>query len=115
VTAVPVGSRTTVPGQTQEGLTSGFGMRPGKHLRCDRAPNFLRIGIWWLRHRLWEVSLLDRGCTLVACGYKMKKMLERLVPRDWTRRRTFVLTSAVYQTRLLRVFWDASSLGRLRA
>ena len=46
MTDFPVGSRTTVPEQTQEGLTSGFGMGPGKHLRCDRAPNFLRIGNW---------------------------------------------------------------------
>jgi len=45
----------------------------------------------------------------------MKKMLEQLVLLDWTRRRSFVLTSAVYQTRLLRAFWGVSSLGRLRA
>ena len=44
MTAVPVGSRTTVQGQTQVGLTSGFGMGPGKHHRYDRAPIFLRIG-----------------------------------------------------------------------
>ena len=44
MTAVPVGSRTTVQGQTQVGLTSGFGMGPGKHHRYDRAPNFFRIG-----------------------------------------------------------------------
>ena len=44
VTAIPVGSRTTVPGLTQMGLTSGFGMGPGKHHRYDRAPIFLRIG-----------------------------------------------------------------------
>jgi len=44
VTAVPVGSRTTVQGQTQVGLTSGFGMGPGKHHRYDRAPNSFRIG-----------------------------------------------------------------------
>ena len=44
MTAVPVGSRTTVKGQTQEVLTSGFGMGPGKHLRYDRAPIFSRIG-----------------------------------------------------------------------
>ena len=43
-TNVPVGSRTTVQGQTQVGLTSGFGMGPGKHHRYDRAPIFLRIG-----------------------------------------------------------------------
>ena len=28
-TTVSVGSRTTVPGTTQKGLTSGFGMGPG--------------------------------------------------------------------------------------
>ena len=44
-TNVPVGSRTTVQESTQEGLTSGFGMGPGKHLRCDRAPIFFRIGM----------------------------------------------------------------------
>ena len=43
-TNVPVGSRTTVQESTQEGLTSGFGMGPGKHHRYDRAPNFFRIG-----------------------------------------------------------------------
>ena len=45
VTDIPVGSRTTVPELTQMGLTSGFGMGPGKHLRCDRAPIFFRIGM----------------------------------------------------------------------
>ena len=44
VTDIPVGSRTTVPELTQMGLTSGFGMGPGKHHRYDRAPIFLRIG-----------------------------------------------------------------------
>ena len=44
VTDIPVGSRTTVPELTQVGLTSGFGMGPGKHHRYDRAPIFLRIG-----------------------------------------------------------------------
>ncbi len=44
MTAVPVDSRTTVLGQTQEGLTSGFGMRPGKLHRYDRAPISFRIG-----------------------------------------------------------------------
>ena len=44
MTAVPVDSRTTVPGMTQQGLTSGFGMGPGKHLRYDRAPISFRIG-----------------------------------------------------------------------
>ena len=44
VTSFPVDSRTTVLGETQAGLTSGFGMGPGKHYRCDRAPIFLRIG-----------------------------------------------------------------------
>ncbi len=44
MTDVPVGSRTTVQERTQEGLTSGFGMRPGILLRYDRAPNFSRIG-----------------------------------------------------------------------
>ena len=44
VTEFPVGSRTTVPELTQVGLTSGFGMGPGKHHRYDRAPIFLRIG-----------------------------------------------------------------------
>jgi len=44
VTVVPVGSRTTVPELTQMGLTSGFGMGPGKHHRYDRAPIFFRIG-----------------------------------------------------------------------
>jgi len=44
VTGFPVGSRTTVPKLTQMGLTSGFGMGPGKHHRYDRAPNFFRIG-----------------------------------------------------------------------
>ena len=43
-TNVPVGSRTTVQESTQEGLTSGFGMGPGKHHRYDRAPIFFRIG-----------------------------------------------------------------------
>ena len=45
VTSFPVDSRTTVLGETQAGLTSGFGMGPGKHYRCDRAPIFLRIGL----------------------------------------------------------------------
>tara|TARA_B100000242_G_scaffold192308_1_gene138568 strand:- start:46 stop:327 length:282 start_codon:yes stop_codon:yes gene_type:complete len=44
VTEFPVGSRTTVPELTQVGLTSGFGMGPGKHHRYDRAPIFFRIG-----------------------------------------------------------------------
>ncbi len=44
VTVVPVGSRTTVPELTQMGLTSGFGMGPGKLHRYDRAPIFFRIG-----------------------------------------------------------------------
>tara|TARA_B100000003_G_C10897368_1_gene357758 strand:+ start:1135 stop:1374 length:240 start_codon:yes stop_codon:yes gene_type:complete len=43
VTNIPVGSRTTVPVMTQMGLTSGFGMGPGKHHRYDRAPIFFRI------------------------------------------------------------------------
>ena len=43
MTAVPVDSRTTVPGLTQQGLTSGFGMGPGKHLRYDRAPISFRM------------------------------------------------------------------------
>ena len=44
MTSFPVDSRTTVMGETQKGLTSGFGMGPGKHLRCDRAPISFRIG-----------------------------------------------------------------------
>ena len=44
MTSFPVDSRTTVMGETQVGLTSGFGTGPGKHYRCDRAPIFLRIG-----------------------------------------------------------------------
>ena len=44
VTSFSVDFRTTVMGETQIGLTSGFGMGPGKHYRCDRAPIFLRIG-----------------------------------------------------------------------
>ena len=35
-TTVSVGSRTTVQGTTQEVLTSGFGMGPGRHLRYGR-------------------------------------------------------------------------------
>lgn len=38
MTVFPVGSRTTVQDQTQEGLTSGFEMGPGKLLRYDRTP-----------------------------------------------------------------------------
>ena len=45
MTAVPVGSRTTVQGQTQVGLTSGFGMGPGKHHRYDRAPTPFELDV----------------------------------------------------------------------
>lgn len=35
-TTFSVGSRTTVQGTTQKGLTAGFGMGPGRHLRYGR-------------------------------------------------------------------------------
>jgi hypothetical protein len=81
VTAVPVDSRTTVPGLTQQGLTSGFGMGPGKHLRYDRAPISFRIGSGRSANARWEHwhELVDEGHSRCKCT---KKMLERLVPLD---------------------------------
>ena len=80
MTAVSVDSRTTVLGQTQKGLTSGFGMGPGKHLRCDRAPIFFRIGMTRQVSHRELACLLDEGHS--RCGYIMKKMLEQLVLLD---------------------------------
>ncbi len=42
-TCVPVDSRTTVQTVTQEVLTSGFGMGPGRHLRYGRVQLLFRI------------------------------------------------------------------------
>ena len=41
VTTFPMGSRTTVQGQTHMGLTSGFGMGPGRPHGYDRAPTLM--------------------------------------------------------------------------
>ncbi len=90
-TFVPVDSRTTVPEKTQEVLTSGFGMGPGRHLRYGRVQTPLE----------YESTFpLDRGPHSVV-RKKIKKMLERLVLLGYTPRRTLVLTPAVYQTDLL--------------
>jgi len=71
VTDVSVGSRTTVPELTQEGLTSGFGMGPGKHLRYDRAP--ILLSNWILdaitpsdRFLNWH-ELMNEGHSQVRC------------------------------------------------
>ena len=70
MTDIPVGSRTTVPELTQMGLTSGFGMGPGKHHRYDRAPIFLRIGSGYdpaLNRFLNWHELMNEGHSLVRC------------------------------------------------
>ena len=70
VTDIPVGSRTTVLELTQEGLTSGFGMRPGKHLRYDRAPILLSNRKWMRPHSdrflNWH-ELMNEGHSQVRC------------------------------------------------
>ena len=43
MTAVPVDSRTTVQTVTQEVLTAGFGMGPGRHLRYGRVQLLLNL------------------------------------------------------------------------
>ena len=51
-TRVPVDSRTTVQTVTQEVLTAGFGMGPGRHLRYGRVQ---------LLFEFESTFLLDRG------------------------------------------------------
>ena len=51
-TRVPVDSRTTVQTVTQEVLTAGFGMGPGRHLRYGRVQ---------LLFELESTFLLNRG------------------------------------------------------
>jgi len=72
VTTVPVDSRTTVQGVTQEGLTSGFGMGPGKLHRYDRAPNSFRFGYWKQRYALLRIYIgmisSMKGTRLCECN-----------------------------------------------
>ena len=80
MTSFPVDSRTTVLGETQVGLTSGFGMRPGKHHRYDRAPIFFEsdmdatsVAVNWHKFVDEEHS---------RCGYIRKKDARTLVLLD---------------------------------
>ncbi len=50
-TRVPVDSRTTVQTVTQEVLTAGFGMGPGRHLRYGRVQLLLECESTFLLNR----------------------------------------------------------------
>ena len=58
-TRVPVDSRTTVQTVTQEVLTAGFGMGPGRHLRYGRVQ---------LLFECESTFLLNRGPHRCGCG-----------------------------------------------
>jgi len=62
-TRVPVDSRTTVQTVTQEVLTAGFGMGPGRHLRYGRVQ---------LLFEYESTFLLNRGPHSCGCGKKRR-------------------------------------------
>ena len=57
-TQVPVGFRTTVQYTTQKGLTSGFGMGPGRPLRYGREQSSMEYD----RHIAVEQRLTQERC-----------------------------------------------------
>lgn len=84
-------SRTTVQTVTQEVLTAGFGMGPGRHLRYGRVQ---------LLFEFESTFLLNRGPHSCGCG---KKEDARAISAAGlhTSDESLVLTPAVYQTDLL--------------
>ncbi len=114
MTAVPVDSRTTVPGLTQQGLTSGFGMGPGKHLRYDRAPISFRIG-WTQRVHAGSIGMSSsmKGTRDASARKKDARTISAAGLNTSPKLRTYIRSlSTSSSTRVLwcLVFGRASSL-----